>query len=89
MAWPSRGGSVGETLEHGQQRSLMGEPTLAGRHAQALLVFSLQGAELVEGIGPPRGPCPAVPGALEGPDGLARRCGGPGIVAGARRSSCP
>ena len=53
------------------------------------LVFSLQGAELVEGIGPPRGPCPAVPGALEGPDGLARRCGGPGIVAGARRSSCP
>ena len=35
------------------------------------LVFSLQGAELVVGIGPPRGPCPAVPGALEGPDGLA------------------
>ena len=44
-----------------------------GQSVAPRLVFSLQGAELVDGIGPPLWAVPAVPwgGRLEGPDGLA------------------
>ena len=37
------------------------------------LVFGLEGSELVDGVGPPLRPRPAVLRPLEGPDGLAAR----------------